>query len=87
MSTLQRKWLAFIQKESNNLSELKNPYSYKPRDLAIGTLSAAFAIMTSMPLKKDIKNDIELLEKKIAIIQTNLQIKPRQKCNWGQTAD
>ena len=73
--------------EASKLSELKNPYAYKPRELTIGTLSAAFDIMTSMPLKKDVKNDIELLEKKIAIIQSNLLIKPRHKCNWGQTSN
>ena len=65
VSSLQKKWTDYLTEEANNLKDVKSKQAYRPVGLDKATLSAAFAIIAVLPLRMEIKNDLELLEKKM----------------------
>ena len=64
VSSLQMKWTDYLSEEAKNLQGVKNTQTYRPNGLDKATLSAAFSIISVLPLRREIKNDLELLEKK-----------------------
>ena len=66
MTDTEEKWNDFIEEELKNVAASDNPSAYKPKDLDLSVLVAAFAIMIVLPLKKEIKHDLHILEAKIA---------------------
>lgn len=66
MTDAEEKWNDFIMKELEKLKKVEDPQAYKPDDLDLAVLTAAFAVMVVLPLKKEIKHDLHLLEAKIA---------------------
>ena len=65
ISSLQKKWVDYLTEEKRNMKGVKHTQTYKPLGLDKATLSSAFSIMAVLPLRMEVKNDLELLEKKM----------------------
>ena len=64
-SSLESEWKAFLieQRESTDYQDAS--LGYKPDGLDDSVLQAAFQILAVLPLKTEIKHNIELIEKKV----------------------
>ena len=69
VTATEAEWLKFLTLEKKNLQFWDNKAAYKPKDLNLEVLRAAFSLLVAMPIKADIKHDWYLLETKIATIQ------------------
>ena len=56
------------------LKTVEDPQAYMPEGLDLNVLTAAFSVMVVLPLKKEIKHDMHLLETKISNAQTKFKI-------------
>ena len=66
MTDAEEKWNDFIVEEFEKLKISEDQQAYKPKDIDLKLLVAAFAVIVVLPLKKEIKLDLHLLEAKIA---------------------
>ena len=84
MTDAEEKWRDFIEKEIENAGE--DLIGYISDRLPKSLISTAFAIVVVLPLRKEIKLDLEELENKIGATQESLGIFPKLRCNWQCTA-
>ena len=84
MTDAEEKWRDFIEKEIENAGE--DLIGYISDRLPKSLISTAFAIIVVLPLRKEIKLDLEELENKIGATQESLGIVPKLRCNWQCTA-
>ena len=80
MTDAQERWQEFIESEIDNAGQDLD--GYVPAGISKSLVSAAFAVMVVLPLRKEIKLDLEELETKIMTAQDRLGITPRLRCNW-----
>ena len=84
MTDAEERWRDFIGKEIEKAEE--DLIGYISDGLSKSLISAAFAIVVVLPLRKEIKLDLEELENKIGATQEALGIVPKLRCNWQCTA-
>ena len=84
-NSLESEWRSFLKEERESTKYQNASLGYKPEGLDDSVLQAAFQILVVLPLRTEIKHNIELIEKKVMKAQACFGLKPKVNCTWKCT--